>query len=253
MIQFVDNSELMSEALNFCDDKLCGARIASFLEAYGYSYQFARFWIQKSSDDMITAALSCVDGVASLEASENADYEELSAFLPFSEMKTLFSDEKTSEKLGMNMISRSNSMVYNGKSKRSCFEYNVIKNVDLKAVYACLSSSFDDLPPFEEWLPDVSHRIRHKTASAFAKEQNGVYTSVAMAVGESEKAVILGGVATAPEYRNMGYAGELVSFFTEYFANANKKIYLCCEKDKLNFYNNLGFVRGENFTISTLK
>lgn len=253
MIQFVDNSELMKEALAFCGDKLCGARIASFLEAYGFNYQFARFWIQKNSDGEITAALSCVDGVASLEAADGTDFEELSAFLPFSEMKILYSKESLVEKLSVNTITQSASMIYNRQNNKEYSEYDIIQNADLKKVYACLSSSFDDLPPFEEWLPDVSHRVRHKTASAFAKEQNGIYTSVVMAVAESKKAVILGGVATVPDYRNKGYAGELVSFFTDYFNKLNKKIYLCCEEDKLNFYNNLGFVRGENYTVSTLK
>lgn len=253
MIQFIDSPELMREAIEFCGDKLCGARIVSFLTAYGYSYQFARFWIQKNAEDEITAALSCVDGVASLEASDSADFEELSAFLPFSEMKMLYSEESLAKKLSVNIISQSASMIYNRQNNKEYSECDIIQNADLKNVYGCLSSSFDDLPPFEEWLPDVSHRVRHKTASAFAKEQNGIYTSVAMAVAESKKAVILGGVATVPECRRKGCAGELVSFFTEYYKKASKKIYLCCEENKLNFYNNLGFVRGENYTVSTLK
>lgn len=253
MIQWIDTPELKEEALSFCAEKLCGTRISSFLEAYGTDYQFARFWAQKN-DGNIAAVLSCVDGIATLEADVKADFEELSIFLSFSEMKTLFSEEAVAKRLPLKTVSRVNSMVY----RDNIFSYDTsdIKcNPDLKDVYGCLSSSYgkDDLPPFEEWLPDVSYRIRHKTASVFAIKKNNTCVSVAMAVAESPSAVILGGIATKPQFRNRGYAKSLVSHCTKCYTEENKKLFLCCDESKIDFYKKLGFEQQENYSISVLK
>lgn len=254
MIQFVDTEELKNTAFSFCQKKLCGTRIASFLDSYGYSYQFARFWVQKK-DDNITAVLSCVDGAASLEANDEADFEELAMFLPFAEMKTLFSKRSVAEKLSVNTISASFSMEYVNKNEESFNELKIISNPDLKSVYSCLAAAFlkKDLPSFEDWLPDVSFRIRRETAEAFLLQESGVDASAAMAVAKSNSSVVLGGVATKPEFRNRGYAGHMVQRLSAFYTRQNKKVFLCCDENKVNFYKNLGFAPGEEYSISILK
>lgn len=249
MIRWIDSEKLQNDALRFCENSLCGVRIASFLKAYGYGYQFARFWVQESNGN-ITAVLSCVDSVATVEAKNHADFKELRAFLPFSEMKTLFSSKQIAEKLGLNVISCSNSMVYSGENKVVNL-YDIIENPDLKEVYTCLSSSFDDLPSFSDWLPDVSHRVRHNTASAFAIKEDDKCVSVAMAVAKNETGVILGGVATLPQCRNKGHGGSIVADFADRYYEEGKTVYLCCENDKIRFYERLGFIKKEKYTIST--
>lgn len=255
MIQWIDTVELKKEALEFCSNSLCGTRISSFLEAYGTDYSFARFWLQKNDDMKVTAVLSCVDGVATLEACPQTDFDELSAFLPFCGMSVLFTKESTAEKLSLKTISKSISMVYKSGNYNTESDSLINHNSDLKDVYHCLSLSYskDDLPPFDEWLPDISYRIRHKTASVFTIDKDNVCISTAMAIAESPTAVILGGVATVPQFRNRGYAKTLISYCTQRWKNEKKKIFLCCEEDKVRFYNRLGFEVGEFYSISTLK
>lgn len=257
MIQWIDTLELKKEALEFCSDSLCGTRISSFLESYGTDYSFARFWVQKNDNMKVTAVLSCVDGVGTLKTDSQSDYNELSVFLRFCGIYVLFSKKSDIEKLPLKITSQSISMVF----RCNDFNYNsedlikISQNSDLKDVYACLSSSYDkeDLPSFEEWLPDISYRVRHKTASVFTIEKDNVCISTAMAIAESSSAVILGGISTIPQLRNRGYAKTLVSYCTKRFADESKKIYLCCENDKVQFYKSLGFEQSEVYSISTLK
>lgn len=80
MIQLIDGQEA-AEFLAFCDGSPCGVRIAAFLQAYGAGYPFALFWMQKDASGRMTAALSRVDGNVTVCAAQNADLQELWAFL----------------------------------------------------------------------------------------------------------------------------------------------------------------------------
>ena len=80
MIQLIDRREI-PRLLSFCKGSPYGVRISAFLQAYGTSYPFALFWMQTDASGRITAALSRVDGHVTLCASEQADWEEVWAFL----------------------------------------------------------------------------------------------------------------------------------------------------------------------------
>ena len=76
-------------------------RISAFLQAYGTSYPFALFWMQTDASGRITAALSRVDGHVTLCASEQADWEEVWAFLSAAGYESVLCPEWAAQTAGL--------------------------------------------------------------------------------------------------------------------------------------------------------
>ena len=89
-------------------------------------------------------------------------------------------------------------------------DQNTRSEVRLDDLHPLLRTGFPDMPPFADWYVDVSHRVRHGCCHIACICQDTVPVSCAMTVAEADNSVLLGAVATAPEYRGNGLAGRCV-------------------------------------------
>ena len=96
MIKFVDSSDF--DLNGVCSDDVFGTRILAYYNTYGAEFDFFKLWVQLVNDE-ITAAVCLIDGSATLTCRDNADFDELSAFLRMVGFATLQADLGAAKKL----------------------------------------------------------------------------------------------------------------------------------------------------------
>ncbi len=84
--------------MRFCDRDVFGTRIKTYYNCYSVDYDFVKFWAQYDDDGRMTAAVSRVEGDATL-STDGADTEELKAFSEAPTFGTPLADTKAWVKL----------------------------------------------------------------------------------------------------------------------------------------------------------
>ncbi len=222
--------------LDFLPADPYGARITALADTYGASYDFALFWVQKI-DGRPVAAISRIDGNATLCCCENADFDELSEFLKVSGYSSLTYDLKFSEKLGITPQKTSFTVKYTGGASACC---GILFDYDKKEIYSLLRDCGFELGDYGAFLADICSRLNKSTASLAAAECDGKLCACAFALFEGRKSVLLGAVGTSPAARGKGYASKLVGTLAE--MKKDKDVFLFCRNDSLvDFYSKIGF------------
>ncbi|MBE6820607.1 MAG: GNAT family N-acetyltransferase [Ruminococcaceae bacterium] len=222
--------------LDFLPADPYGARISALADTYGTAYDFALFWVQKI-DGKSVAAISRIDGNATLCCCEDADFEEISDFLKASGYSTLTYDMKFSGKLGI--IPQKNSFTVKYTGGASVCE-DILSDYDKKEIYSLLCECGFELGDYGAFLADVCSRLNKSTASLAAAECDGRLCACAFALFEGRKSVLLGAVGTSPAARGRGHASKLVGTLAE--MKKDKEVFLFCRNDSLaDFYSKIGF------------
>lgn len=212
------------------------ARITALAETYGTDYDFALFWVQKI-DGVPVAAVSRVDGNATLCCLDGAGFEEIRSFLCAVGYTSLTFDARFADDLCITPQKTSFTVKYTGgASVCDC----VFFDYDKKDVYALLCECGFELGDYGAFLADVCSRLNKSTATLAAAELDGKLCACAFALFEGEKSVLLGAVGTSPAARGRGYASKLVGTLAE--MKNGKEVFLFCRNDSLaDFYSRIGF------------
>ena len=222
--------------LDFLPADPYGARITALADTYGTAYDFTLFWVQKI-DGVSVAAISRIDGNATLCCGKNADFEELSEFLKAAGYSSLTCDSELSVKLGITPKNTSFTVKYTGGAS-ACED--ILFDYDKKEIYALLCECGFELGDYGTFLADVCSRLNKSTASLAAAECDGRLCACAFALFEGRKSVLLGAVGTSPAVRGRGYASRLVGTLAE--LKKGKEVFLFCRNDSLaDFYSRIGF------------
>lgn len=224
--------------LDFLPADPFAARITALFETYGASQSFAFFWVQ-TIGGVPTAAVSRVDGSATLFCAENADYEELSSFLSAVGFSDITCHADCAERLGLPIKKTSFIVRYCG-NEAELSAADILNDYDKKELYALLTECGFELGDYGSFLADVCARLAKGTASLAAVQSGGELSACAFALFEGEKSVLLGAVATRPSARGKGYASALVGSLAN--EKSEKAVFLFCRNDSLaDFYNKIGF------------
>ena len=208
------------------------------------SYSFADCWVQKQEGtERTTAYLSKMEGVITLFAHENADFDELYMFVKMIGASCVMCHASCAEQLHITPARTGNIMKWDAQLS----EYiNRTVCPDLHQVYsvlqACHSKAFQ-VPEFEPFYLDMSHRIRHKGATAVGYKTEDKLIACAMTVAETEYAAIIGAVAVLPEYQRQGIGTSVVkSLLHGCMEKHQKHIYVYCNSEQnVQFYRTMGF------------
>lgn len=110
---------------------------------------------------------------------------------------------------------------------------------DYEAIFRLVS---EDNNGFDNWFPAFSRKVNGGDALGVYCTEDGLSVSTAIAPYIYDKTAIVAGVFTMTEYRSRGFATICVNTLINQCKNKKiNKIYLWCDKDKIKFYNNLGF------------
>lgn len=235
---------------NICENSPYGARIISYHTAYhGKKYDFLDFWLQRDDSNKAVCAF-CKYYSTLIICGSTFDIEEIEEFVYMIFPSNIICDSN----LNMNC----NYIKLTGEtmlcSEINDFEYipdaeycitKIGSNMQsLKNVYNLLlaeNSGNEMIPDFENYVLDISHRIRHGVAKVYALKNNcGQIVSTATVLAFSDKAAVIGCVATDFHNRNKGYATSLVKYITEKEIKKNRAVYLHREKH-IALYERIGF------------
>ena len=203
-------------------------KISALFKAYGSKYTFCIFWEQVDNSDNITAIICKYYSALTIYLENSADITELSEFansLGFSEIlsnQKLFSD----------------SIRFNGVNKACGFKGEFDYHININSARECynvLNQHKDNinLPEFDSWYVDISHRIRHKAAII----KNIDNASLVCLIGNNT--ALLNGIAVDLNYKSKGMGKRLLQDFID---NAPiKDIFAICTDEVVGFYLSCGF------------
>ncbi|MBO5420835.1 MAG: GNAT family N-acetyltransferase [Clostridia bacterium] len=236
--------------LSFCDRDVFGTRIKAYFNCYSTDYDFVKFWVQTDENGTVTAAISRVDGDMTLCA-ENADYEELLQFVKIVGFNTIqcqrqvaqnFTDDETLW-----------GYVVRFEQEQENRQVSLKENFELKEVYNIIKAeNLTGVGDYLPWLSDTTFRINRNTAEPLVAEVDGNAAGCAMVLFRTDKAALLGAVATSPCYRGRGIAGALVTRLANgELANGRRTELLCKNDSIVNFYKSIGFTVKDEWSLIT--
>ncbi len=245
MIYYVDNTRLSDLQTFIYEKNIYACKIACLLESYGLQYDFAEFWVQYENDMPVTA-VSKFYGDMTVYATAQTNFDELKEFL----MITGFSGILCEREIFPDSYS---GIVMEKISANQDFKAEV--NPNLNEVYrllqSCKSDTFE-VPYYEDFILDMSHKIRHETALCMGIREGEKLIATAMTVAQSETCAIIGAVATDKNYRYSGYGSQCVNALCHLLSD--RKIFIMRDElENENFYKSMGFENKGKFYIKRRK
>ena len=195
-------------------------------------------FVQLLEDDNITAVMSLKNSTLTIvKNGQTIQGEEIEEFIEFFGITSVISDFPVNK----SHYKKTPLLCYKGE-KIELVECEIIDNASNLNVYQSVFSLLCENGDFCEWYPSFSKRINTGYAQAVYKKINDDIVSTAVCTALFKHSGVISGVFTLPSQRGKGYAGECVKKLVSHLLeNDISDIYLWCEKDKIKFYNNLGF------------
>lgn len=236
--------------LAFCDRDVFGTRIKAYFNCYSTDYDFVKFWVQTNDEGTVTAAISRIDGDMTLTA-ENADYEELLQFVKIVGFNTIQCNRKVAKKFIDDETLW--GYVVRFENKTDFRETNLRKDYELKEIYNIIkAANLTGVGEYLPWLSDTTFRINRNTAEPLLAEVDGKAAGCAMVLFRTDKAALLGAVATSPEFRGRGIAGALVTKLANAELEEGRRTELLCKNDTIvDFYKSIGFSVRDEWSLIT--
>ena len=214
-------------------------RMVALKRAYGLDVPF----IQYFADDNDSLA-AIMDGFCVFYCADELNDEWRLFFMMHADIAVLHTDERTARAFNQaGQYSITTGKILCREQAESDFTLHSEKpeRPPLSEVYALLSHTFDNIPRFDSWYVDASHKLRHGCCHINGMYHKNTLVSMAMTVAETEEIALIGGVATLPCYRGRGYASRCI---TELISQLSQKKILISPSNVTAelLYQKLGFV-----------
>ena len=121
----------------------------------------------------------------------------------------------------------------------------------MNSVYKLLDKNRSEkfnVPDYEDFILDMSHKIRHNTAICTAIKIGENVVSASITVAQSENTALIGAVVTDIDFRRRGFGALCVNSLIEILGN--RKIFIMRDENENEpFYKSLGFENNGRFYI----
>ena len=214
------------------------ARVLAAYRSY-FDMPECQLWMQ---DD--TSVISLVDGFVILAAQDNADWEELIAFLRMQPWSRLQCGADAAAKLPFPIEWRS-MLVRFVAPKKDFIQDNISLIADDPGeVYDILAQCGLGAKNRNDWMADLALRWRRGTAQTWMLKEVCTGSAVAVTPGH----VFIGALGTLPEHRGRGLAGKLITHICGQYDG--REVWLTCKEELQDFYESIGFERvGDMITL----
>lgn len=243
MIRLVDCPRREREFFDICRGKDCrsgafGCRLAAVARAYGFSRDFARFWVGGGG------AYGLLDGQMSL-AGRPKDVEEARQFLRALGPDSVFCDRELAAGLGLESTLEGAVMAKPIPSgEPSAFPQPGLMEVCGLLVQAGMAVSA------EAFYLDLSHRVRHGAALALGEYRGGELIGCAVVSAIFEGGAVLSALAVREDVRGRGVGTQLLGRVER--ALPGHRLYIFRESGKNRaFYERLGFMEAGRWSQRT--
>ncbi len=251
MISYVDNNNLsMLEEFLSGQNNIYSCRISCLLKSYGLGYDFAGFHIQTDEAGNVTAAFGKYYSDMTVCLTESSDIDELSEFLSVCGFSSLLCGAvlPIGGSFDSGMIMELKKPVPQ-KALPDGMRFDTAP--PLRDVWTLLKSCEGrdfEVPEYEDFLIDMSHKLRHGTARCIAVQSGQEITASSMTVSESDDCAIIGAVASQKAHRRIGIGSACVTRLCSELRN--RTVFIMRDENKNeSFYNSLGFENRERFYI----
>ena len=241
MIYYIDNTRLSDLQTLICEKNIYACKISCLLESYGLKYDFAEFWVQYVNNEPVTA-ISKFYGDMTVYATAQTDFDELKEFLIITGFSSVICEKEIFSDSYSGIVMEKISENTNAKAE---------VNPDLNEVYSLLESCKSDtfeVPEYEDFILDMSHKIRHETALCVGVREGEKLIATAMTVAQSKTCAVIGAVATDRNYRKSGYGSKCVNALC-HLLNGRKIFIMRDERENEDFYKSMGFENKGKFYI----
>lgn len=169
--------------------------------------------------------------------SENADIEELKAFLGFRHVKNILTD------FCFDSVAFEKRAVLKATPNCDFFEnVTVLTSASRLADYENVFNLLSENGVFDAWYPAFSRKVNNMYAYGVYMCENSTAISCAVAPFVCGEIGIIAGVCTDESHRKKGYATKCVKSLLAQLKSGNiKTAYLWCEDENIKFYKNIGF------------
>ena len=238
MISLCLNTEEISEAIySVSGSDYIKSVMCLYLHSYGTDYQFSEFYLQYNND-VCTAVISRYNTFVYVICNDNADFNEISAFLcSFSGSRILYD----SYKLNFKSLNKCYIMSKNGIESRNSSDTTEVSTLT-KAVASLVCKSMNISDETDFYL-NLSHQVRHGNLSVFSKKIAESVVSVAGVSKEFSGVSAVTFVYTDEYFRGNGFSREVLDIVC---CNKNIKYTLVCEEHNIKFYEKCGFMQEQN-------
>ena len=164
-------------------------------------------------------------------SSVGGDTEELLEFIKTVGFEEVFTSKETAAKMGLCILCEFGCLY---KHSEGIFSPD-LNHPPLKKIYDGLAQGEDSdisLPPFEDFAPDLSHRLRHGSAAAVCEEFG---TALAFCC---PKGGIINGIAVDRDRRFMGLGSSLLNTLCD---RIGRDVFVCATDKSAEFYIKNGF------------
>lgn len=223
-------------------ENVFAAYIFTRYETFGQDMRRVCFWKQESGE-MVRGAASLNDG--ELILCGEFDPEELCAFVRMSGCRRVLGPYR--------LLSALSEYLDRGLTAQAVLRFppelplppqKDLLQPPLQEVFPLLCQIFEELQgtPFDLWYSGVSHKLRHGLAVVAGKWADGQLVSTAGIYNANRNVEVLGAVATLPEYRGRGFAGELLLALAAGARSRGKLPYIVSKNQQARrLYEKLGF------------
>ena len=243
MLKIADKSDI-NELTDFLGNGIISLRILSYFIAYGTEREFVRFFIHYD-DNGIQSIISFFEDSALIEATDEADFGEISSFLSMNSFSVLSCRKEVADSLGFQNYESKQGYVYAGDDKENSAEN--LKEEHIKEVYNLISESIPG--SFEKtkeaylsFVSDYTFRERRSLARGKCITENGEVVACALTSAETEDKALLSGVAASKLIKGKGYGKKVVISLVNDLLKNNKTPYVIALNDSAKgFYEHIGF------------
>ena len=202
---------------------------------------------EQKQDTKATAFINILNNNATVFCYENADVEEIDAYLKFSCVENVFCNEIFALK-SQNYSFSSGVLL---KCSDNFFGEKIYEKTfcpDYKSVYNLISNEFS-LPEYNEFVSDFSCRLNHNLARIIQTENGVVFTA-----WEDEKSAVISAIAVYITKRAKGNGSSLLkSMVFDLKQDKKNDIFVYTQENITPFYLKNGFEICENIFIGKAK
>ena len=203
-------------------------KILSLFQSYGSKYSFCNFWVQSNNKNDVTAIICKFYSAITICSVGEANVDELCEF-----SNTIGYTELISN---IELFGR--SIRLNSVNKSCCGKGEIDFYIDINSAKQCYNlfnqeTKEINLPEFDSWYVDISHRIRHNSAFLF-REDNGAAFCLLGGLN-----ALINGFAVAAEYRKKGIGKRLIENIS--CTAPINNLSAICSDNVVGFYLSCGF------------
>lgn len=245
-------AEDLSQIKEICKGSIIGTKILCFVSAYGFERDFLEVWVMLDGD-VITAVMTKFYDDISLLMTDEADKEQLSAFLCMFSFNTLTCKAEVCELLGFKADEVKNGYIYADKS--TDLTCDTLEEDDYSDAYKLISREIPDSfgssrEAYLSFLSDFTFRKRRNLARGVCTHTDGILSSVALTSSETDESAIISGVACDRSLQKKGLGKRTVMSVVNSLKNEGKEVYvIALNKKAEGFYEHIGFTKTEQIAF----